>query len=151
VCFGGFVSGMKSALNYPTWPSMNGNWIPEVLFDATLWNMDSVLFYDQSAFMSALVQVIHRYMGYFIALIIIGFSIRWFRFKEVNLHWVAYTLVGIIVVQVLLGILTLTGSKGSIPVLYGSLHQSIGILFLTFLFYINIRFKPTKEIKELDI
>jgi len=149
VCFGGFVSGMKSALNYPTWPMMNDMWIPDMLFERSLWNMDSVLFYDQSGFMSALVQVIHRYMGYLISLFIIVFSIRWLKIQTVNVQWVAYSLVGIIVVQVLLGIFTLVGSKGSIPVFYGTLHQSVGILFLTFLFYINIRFKPVKEIRSL--
>ena len=36
--FRGFVSGMKSALNYPTWPTMNGEWIPAIILDKNQWN-----------------------------------------------------------------------------------------------------------------
>jgi len=45
-------------------------------------------------------------------------------------------LLGIIVVQVWLGIMTLLNSIGSIPVLYGAFHQGIGIILITFLYYL---------------
>lgn len=141
VCLGGVVSGMKAALNYPTWPMMNGEWIPEVLSDATHWNIDSFLLYDQGGFMAAFIQVVHRTMAYFILLSIVLLAIQWVRLLPVKTHWVPYCSVGIIVVQVLLGILVLLGSKGSIPVFYGVLHQGVGILFLTFLFYVRLKFK----------
>jgi cytochrome c oxidase assembly protein subunit 15 len=143
ICFGGFVSGMKSALNYPTWPLMHGEYIPQLIFDSAHWTKDSLLLYDQSGFMPALVQVIHRNLGYIIFFYCIVFAVKWIRTQQRDLHWLGWLLVGIIVVQVLLGILTLLGSKGSIPVFYGVLHQGIGILFLTTLIYINIRSKLT--------
>ena len=139
VCFGGFVSGMKSALNYPTWPTMNGEWIPSILFDSSHWNMNSILMYDQSGFMPALVQFIHRNLAYLITLIGVVFSINWIKQQERKYFWVAYGLLGIIVVQVLLGILTLLGSKGAIPLFYGTAHQGVGILFLTYIMYINLK------------
>ena len=141
VCFGGMVSGMKAALNYPTWPMMNSEWIPEVLLDNTHWNIDSFLLYDQGGFMAAFVQLVHRSMGYVLFVSVMWFATQWIRSRPKETHWVPYCLVGIIVVQVLLGILVLLGSKGSIPVLYGVLHQGVGILFLTFLFYIRLKFK----------
>lgn len=143
VCFGGFVSGMKSALNYPTWPLMQGEYIPSLILDSSHWSIDSLLLYDQSGFMPAFVQLVHRNLAYLIFIFVIIFSMRWLREQDRQVHWMAWLLVGIIVVQVLLGILTLLGSKGSIPVLYGSLHQGIGILFLTMLIYIHIRSKST--------
>ena len=141
VCFGGFVSGMKSALNYPTWPRMHGEWIPSVVLDPAHWNSDNFLLYDQSGFMPALTQVIHRNLAYLLAVCIVLFSIKWLRRIDDQWHWIAYSLVGIIVVQLLLGILTLLGSKGSIPVFYGALHQGVGILFLSLLVFIRIRIK----------
>jgi heme a synthase len=141
VCFGGLVSGMKAALNYPTWPMMNGEWIPGVLSDASHWNIDSFLLYDQGGFMAAFVQVVHRSLAYLLFILIVWLAIKWVRSLPKKTHWVPYCLVGIIVVQVMLGILVLLGSKGSIPVLYGVLHQGVGILFLTFLFFIRIKFK----------
>jgi cytochrome c oxidase assembly protein subunit 15 len=141
VCFGGMVSGMKAALNYPTWPMMNSEWIPEVLLDNTHWNIDSFLLYDKGGFMAAFVQLVHRSIGYLLFISVMWFAIQWIRSRPKETHWVPYCLVGIIVVQVLLGILVLLGSKGSIPVLYGVLHQGVGILFLTYLFYIRLKFK----------
>ncbi len=141
VCLGGMVSGMKAALNYPTWPMMNGEWIPGVLLDNTHWNIDSFLLYDQGGFMAAFVQLVHRSLAYVLFISVMWFAIQWIRSLPKETHWVPYCLVGIIVVQVLLGIMVLLGSKGSIPVLYGVLHQGVGILFLTFLFYIRLKFK----------
>ena len=139
VCFGGMVSGMKSSLLYPSWPLMNDRWIPEIIFDTSHWNVDNFLLYDKSGFMPTLVQVIHRNLAYLIAVFALVFSYRWIKSQNSQLHWVSYILFGIIIVQVVLGIQTLLGSHGSIPVLYGVLHQGLGILTLTFLFYIKIR------------
>ena len=141
VCFGGMVSGMKAALNYPTWPMMNSEWIPEVLLVYTHWHIDSFLLYDKGGFMAAFVQLVHRSIGYLLFISVMWFAIQWIRSRPKETHWVPYCLVGIIVVQVLLGIMVLLGSKGSIPVLYGVLHQGVGILFLTYLFYIRLKFK----------
>lgn len=142
ICFGGFVSGMKSAMNYPTWPLMNGTWVPDIILDIHQWNSDNFLLYDQSGFMPALVQFIHRNLGYALFILILAFSYRWIKSLSSHLHGVAYMLVGIIVVQVALGVMTLLGSKGSIPVFYGVFHQGLGILFLTMLVYLGIRIKP---------
>ena len=141
VCFGGMVSGMKSSLLYPTWPLMNDQWIPDILWDTAHWNRNSFLLYDQSGLIPTLVQVIHRNLAYLISIFVTLFCYGWIKNQNSQLHWVAYTLLGIIVAQVLLGIMTLLGSHGSIPVMYGVLHQAGGILALTFLFYIKIRIK----------
>jgi len=139
VCLGGVVSGMKAALNYPTWPTMNGEWVPSILLDDAHWNVNSLLLYDQSGFMPALVQFVHRVLAYLISIYVLVFAVIWYRDVDKKFHAVTYVLVGIIVVQVLLGILTVMGSHGSIPVLTGVLHQGFGIMFLTTLIYINIR------------
>lgn len=135
ICLGGFVSGMKAALSYPTWPLMHGELIPEVIRDGDNWTVANFLFYDKTGFMSALVQVVHRNLGYLIAILVIVFSIKWWRTAPVNWKWISVALVGIIVVQAGLGIMTLLKSIGSIPVMYGALHQVVGIIFLTFLIY----------------
>ena len=132
---------MKAALNYPTWPLMGGDVVPRILFDGSHWHADTFLFYDQSVFMPALVQFLHRNMAYLIVVISLYFGIRWMKEQPAHLHWVMYAWLGIIVVQVMLGILTLLGSVGSIPVLQGALHQGVGILVITYLVFINLRIK----------
>ena len=148
VAFGGMVSGMKSSLLYPSWPLMNDQWIPDIVWESSHWNMNSFLLYDQSGFMPTLVQVIHRNMAYLITIIVLLFSFRWIKSQNSQLHWVSYVLIGIIIVQVLLGIATLVGSHGSIPVFYGVFHQGLGILTLTFLFYIKIRINKNRVKKK---
>jgi len=136
VILGGTVSGMKSALNFPTWPKMQKEWVPSILLEKSHWSIDDFLLYDHSGFMPALVQFLHRNTAYLIAIVGFVFCIQWIRRNNADTNWVAYSLLGIIVVQVLLGILTLIGSIGSIPIFFGAAHQAIGILLLTFLFYL---------------
>ena len=144
LAFGGFLSGMKAAMNYPTWPLMNGRFIPEILMNADNWNAGNFLLYDKSEFMPALVQFVHRNLAYVIAVFVIIFALRWKRRASSAWHWISWGLIGIIVVQVGLGILTVINSIGSIPVLMGALHQGVGILFFTFLIYINQITEPIK-------
>lgn len=141
IAFGGFISGMKASLNYPSWPKMNGEWIPSILMDTSHWHTDSFLLYDASGFMPAFVQLIHRNVAYIIFVLVVYFAIRWFKSGPEQFRWYAYLLLCIIVVQVALGILTLLGSVGSIPVLTGVLHQGVGILFFTSLFYFKFKTK----------
>ncbi|HUR31825.1 MAG TPA: COX15/CtaA family protein [Saprospiraceae bacterium] len=144
LAFGGFVSGMKAALNYPTWPLMHGEYLPSILLDKSHWNIDTFLLYDQSGFMAAFVQFIHRNLAYLIASLVFLFSVKWIVETPSNLHWIAWVLIGIIVVQLGLGIITLLKSIGSIPVLFGALHQGIGILLVTFLIFIYQTIKLNK-------
>ena len=139
VCFGGFVSGMKAALNYPTWPLMHSHWIPEELLKSENWTWNSFLMYDHFAFMPALVQFVHRNLGYILALGLIYFAWSWLRVNVGKYRWVAYSLTGAVFTQVLLGVLVLLGSKGSIPLLTGVLHQGTGILLLTAMVSVYIR------------
>lgn len=135
--FGGFLSGMKAAIAFPTWPLMNGQYIPEILANVHYWNADNFLLYEKSGFMPALVQFVHRNLAYLLTILIVLFSIRLYKSSGKEWHWISWSLVGIIVVQAGLGILTLLNSKGAIPLSYGVLHQGVGILLLTFLFYLN--------------
>ena len=130
---------MKSAHNYPTCPFTHGEYLPDILLDSAQWNTDNFLMYDSSGFMPALVQFIHRNLAYIILGLVMLMA---FNLKGDRLRWMGLLLVGIIVVQVVLGILTLVNSLGSIPVFYGVLHQAVGILFITSLFYIKLITKP---------
>ena len=145
VMLGGTVSGMKSALNYPTWPKMQKEWVPSILVEKSHWSINDFLLYDRSGFMPALVQFLHRNTAYLIAILGIIFFLQWIRRNPAHTYWMAFSLLGIIVVQVLLGVLTLIKSIGSIPVFFGAAHQAIGILLLTFLFYL-VKMTTSKNI-----
>ena len=136
--FAGLMSGMRAALYYPSWPSMNGAFIPDVLLDSNNWTWENMTNYDTYNFAPALVQFVHRGLAY----IILVLTMYYYHKKRNHVHtqaikWltVSYTLV---IFQVFLGILTLLKIKGAIPIFYGTMHQLIGVLYvisLLFLYY----------------
>ncbi len=141
IALGGFVSGMRASLVYPTWPLMHGAYLPAILLDTSHWNLNTFLMYDSSPFMPALVQFLHRNMAYLIVLVSVWLVYRWWREPSKKFHRIGFWLLGIIVVQVVLGIFTLLYSKGAIPVFLGAAHQGVGVILLTWLVYLSLRIK----------
>ena len=140
IFFGAILSGMRAAIFYPSWPDMNGSFIPQVLFDISEWNVDNVIQYDTNAFMPALIHVLHRNLGYivFIYGTIIGFK-AFYRGSYNLFKSLGFLLICLLITQVILGILTLLYSGGAIPVGLAISHQAVAILlFLTLLTFIYI-------------
>ena len=134
--FAGLMAGMRAGLYYASWPSMNGAFIPEVLLDVNNWNLHNLTNYDRFAFAPALVQFVHRMLAYVILILTVYF----YHKKRNHVHtsaikWltVSYLLV---VFQVFLGIMTLLKIKTGIPLVYGTLHQLVGILYLISLLFL---------------
>ena len=136
--FAGLMAGMRAGLYYATWPSMNGTFIPAVLLDGSNWTWHNMTNYDRFSFAPALVQFVHRLLAY----IILALTVYFYHKKRNHVYtsaikWltVSYLLV---VFQVFLGIMTLLKVKTGIPLVYGTLHQLVGLLYvisLLFLYY----------------
>ena len=138
IIFGGILSGMRAALPYPTWPDMNGSFIPPVLLDGSNWRLSYMMEYEASTFAPALIQFAHRSFAYAITVISILFLVPLLK-KHVDgpirlWSWLCFILLG---AQVLLGILTLINSIGSVPVGLGVMHQDIGVLLLASMFVLR--------------
>lgn len=132
IVLGGVMSGMKAALFYPTWPDMNGAAIPNVLLDAGAWNADNFIHYDSHPFMSALVQSLHRSVAYVLIIIVLWFVYRGIKANPPRLFRLGlYALAGTVLLQALLGILTVINSVGTIPVALGVLHQGVALILLS--------------------
>ncbi len=136
--FAGLMSGMKAGLYYPSWPDMNGRFIPKVLLNNANWNWTNLTNYDTYVFAPALVQFTHRLLAY-ILLILTAYIYFKYRSQVYKLAkaWLQISF-GLIFLQLILGILTLLNIKTGIPLFYGVLHQLVGILFfisLLFLFF----------------
>jgi cytochrome c oxidase assembly protein subunit 15 len=135
--FAGLMSGMKAGLYYPSWPDMNGYFIPDVLANPANWNLHNLTNYDTFVFAPALVQFVHRLLAYIILIFTIYLYIKYrTRLYQRAKFWL--TAAGVLVIiQLTLGILTLLHIRSGIPLVYGVLHQLTGILFfisLVFLF-----------------
>ena len=141
----GLMAGMKAALYYPTWPSMNGAIIPEVLREHANWTLHNLTNYDSFEFAPALIQFSHRLIAY----IILGLTMFYYFNKRNNTYtraikWLTntYTLA---LFQIFLGILTLIKSKTGIPILYAVLHQLTGLLFFISLLFLHLSLKRRSE------
>ena len=135
ILLGGMMSGMRAALFYPTWPDLNGEAVPAVLFDAANWTWANVVDYDAHPFMAALVQVLHRTTAYVVTALVA--ALAWVGLRAdgpgaVSPRWrtALRLIVGLTAVQVALGIATVVLSVGEIPVLWGVLHQAGALLLM---------------------
>lgn len=136
--FAGLMAGMRAGLYYPNWPDMNGEIIPSVLMNSQHWSWGNMINYDSYLFAPALIQFTHRILAYL--LLFITF-IMFFKLKNVinnfSKKWLN-TVVLLLVLQVVLGVLTVINVEGKIPLLYGVTHQLVGLLYfmgLLFLYY----------------
>lgn len=128
--YGALMAGHKAATAAATWPTINGQWIPEKMFS----HQPPLLnFIDNKT----LIHFIHRGLAYLLLALIITWTIRLYKIKGTVLFektkWLPLAITGL---QVLLGILTVLTSTGIIPGKWGTfewmaqLHQLVGMLLL---------------------
>jgi heme A synthase len=115
--------------------------IPAVLLERGAWSVSNFVDYDNSVFLIALAQFSHRLIAY-----ILTFSGLYIFFglnrgiKMPRKKWISMVFITLLVIQVVLGITVLLNSIGTLPVLYGVLHQGFAILLLTstiMMYYFN--------------
>jgi cytochrome c oxidase assembly protein subunit 15 len=136
---GGILSGMKAGLAYPTWPRMNGEWIPSALSTLPV-KWSGILYYDATAFWEAsLIQLLHRCTAYLLVVVVIYFFFQLRGLSKDKVFNIGVTLFPLaVLLQAILGIITVIHCTGHVPVLWGVLHQAGAMLLLantTFIYY----------------
>lgn len=136
--FAGLIAGMKAGLYYPTWPDMNGEFIPKVLLNSNNWTWGNMINYDSYLFAPAFIQFTHRMLAYLLAglTIYMFFKLRG-KVEKTSKKWMNFSLI-LVFVQIALGILTVLNVKGKIPLFLGVSHQLIGLFYfmsILFLYY----------------
>ena len=139
--YGAFMAGLKGALAAPTWPDINGSYLP-----AGIGSYQG----KEGTFFSALINnpvtihFIHRNLAYLLTILIVAWTFvaakekrsTWFnRLKVLPLVLVA--------IQVALGVATVLTSTSKVPQKWGvfewnaQLHQAVAMLLLTTVFYLH--------------
>jgi cytochrome c oxidase assembly protein subunit 15 len=134
---GGILSGMKAAVVYPSWPDMNGKYFPAVIFDSSQWHIDNLIAYDSNPFMPALIHFLHRNTAYILFFFGLWTMYRLYKMYGDNV-WVKGACIAVSAIlfcQFLLGVITVISSQGSIPVLWGTLHQAFALMLLGSIVY----------------
>ena len=134
--FGALMAGMRAGLIYP-YISILVN--PEQ-FWSYLWFedggvVDNIVDYEKSVSIKAWVQLLHRLTAYILSALIL-----WFMYKAKtkisfpqsfpHAYKGAIGMSIMLLVQVLLGILTIVNCVGKIPIIYGVLHQAGALILL---------------------
>ena len=127
IILGAFLAGMDGGLIYNSWPDMNGSFVPNDINYIDLFLFSSL---DNPS----VIQFYHRITAYL--LIIFLFFLNYISFK-INSFSKAILILDIaILLQIILGILTLiTGVK----IAYASLHQLGSVFVLTSFLYIKYK------------
>jgi len=142
--FAGLMSGMKAGLYYPSWPDMNGRFIPEVLLNSTNWTWLNLTNYDTLIFAPALVQFTHRLLAYLLLLLVAYMYFKYrFQVHKIAKFWLDTSFI-LIIFQLILGILTVLNINPGIPLFYGVLHQLVGILFFISLLFLYLSLRKGK-------
>jgi cytochrome c oxidase assembly protein subunit 15 len=129
--YGALMAGHKAATVAPTWPDINGSWIPERLFS------QRPLLRDLAG-NRITVQFMHRTLAYLLFFGVLGWTIAAARISPApsffrRLRGMPLLL---ITIQVVLGISSLLTSPGIIPHRWvafdwlAQLHQATGLIFL---------------------
>jgi cytochrome c oxidase assembly protein subunit 15 len=136
--FAGLMSGMRAGLYFPTWPTLNGKMVPDVLMNSANWSWENMTNYDSHLFAPAFIQFSHRALAYLLLALTIYmyYSLKLKVPKNVNL--LLNIPVILVLIQVVLGIVTVLNVQGKIPLFLGVSHQLVGLLYfmsLLFLYY----------------
>lgn len=148
---GGIMSGARTAIVYPEWPLMKGEFLPSVLKDAGMWTVENMVNYEQSFFQPALIQFLHRMTAYLLIIIVVAFVFQAKKYlRNTEIPRVNNLLVILLITQVVLGIATVMSSQGQVPVSLGVAHQFGAIALAGVMVYLNYCFRPGTMLKAVD-
>ena len=132
IIMGAFVSGLNAGLIYQTWPMMEESYFPD---DLKLHNYMNLLDFNNHS----LVQFYHRNLAYFIVIYVSSLAFIIYKNKKKKLYNALIILLFVILLQILLGILTLISG---VNMYLASAHQITGVLLIISainLYYLNVK------------
>lgn len=121
VLLGALVAGIDAGRTYTGWPTMGGEWIPTEIWDATLgWRN----FFENPA----LVQFIHRLVGYLLTIFAVVVFLRARRSPHPQTRGAYVAMIAAVAVQVLLGIMNVIHAA---PLPLALAHQVMAVALFT--------------------
>ncbi len=148
---GGIMSGARTAIVYPEWPLMKGEFVPAVIQDAKMWTVENMVEYEQSFFQPALIQFLHRITAYALIFIVLAYLYQAFtKLRSPLLVKTNTLLIIMLITQAVLGIITVMNSIGQVPVGLGVAHQFGAIALVGIVIYLNYLFRPGRLLVSVD-
>jgi cytochrome c oxidase assembly protein subunit 15 len=147
--YGAFMAGLKAATSAPTWPTINGEFIPSNVahFQGNSYSFSSSLINNPIT-----VQFIHRNLGYLIFVLLITWTAKAIKEKKNTLfNTVKWLPLLFVLCQVILGIAALLTSPLKQPQKWGvfewnaQLHQFMAMLLLLSLVLVFFLFQGKQK------
>ena len=130
IFLGGILSGMKAGLAYPSWPGMNGEFVPSALSTQPSSIAGFLNYLPQDLWGKAFIQFMHRMTAYTLIMLVTIFFIQSCNIATDKSFKTGLNLFPVFVLlQATIGILTVLHCVGKIPLTWGVLHQA-GAMFL---------------------
>lgn len=145
IFLGGIVSGMKAGLAYPTWPDMNGEWLPSALFNLPASVQGFVTYNAQDFWGRTLIQFVHRSTAYVLVIATVWLYLKLAAQKPADV-WLRNGLPLLplaVLLQAAIGIITVMNCTGKIPVFYGVLHQAGAMVLIAVVVFVIYHLKLT--------
>ena len=122
--YGAFMAGLHAAFAAITWPDING-----MLWPSGMLSQGS--FFEDISHNLITVQFIHRGLAYIICIPVIIWTLKAMNLPQKSfLARLRFLPLILLLLQILLGVLTVLNTTGEIPLIYAILHQFVGMLFL---------------------
>jgi cytochrome c oxidase assembly protein subunit 15 len=139
--YGALMAGHKAATAAPTWPTINGRWMPENLFSSSMSFIENKI----------AVHFIHRGLAYILTVLTLLWTVMAYRAITPALftktRWLPF---GMVLLQVALGITAVLTSPHIVPNRWGlfewvaQLHQVVGMLYLLTMVFMLYLVRPAK-------
>ena len=134
--FGALMAGHKAASVAPTWPTINGDWVPSSLLSQSPFLFN---FIDNKI----TIHFVHRGLAYLLFILVLIWSLQAYRISATTnyLRGSRWLPLFIVFIQILLGIATVINSTQIIANRWGifewlaQFHQITGMLFLLCMIY----------------
>jgi heme a synthase len=127
--YGAFMAGLKTAVAAPTWPDMNGEWIPSSMYSYGGREFHGISFLTDHP---QVIHFIHRNLAYIITVLILAWCLKAHKIHGSELFqrtkWLPFI---IVVIQVIIGILTVINALNKQTFLWlGVAHQFFAMVLL---------------------
>jgi heme a synthase len=143
IAFGALMAGMKAALIFP-YPFILAKWsvLKTILATSPALHLADWIDYEPNPLIKLIVQIVHRATAYILLILSIWFFIS----NRLKMFIAPSFLIFycILLIQIILGIFTVTYSIGKVPVFMGVLHQAIAFLVLAAYLWIVFSSKKRK-------
>jgi len=130
--WGGLMAGMRAGLLHPHWPFfVQAEPFYAALDQNTLLSKADWMDYEPAVSVKAAVQAGHRIMAYVVAFFSLFLAHRMYYFYyDTRIRKISVAIALLVLLQFVLGVITVVFSIGSIPVFWGVIHQFVAFILL---------------------